>query len=70
MSGNRKTLHVDPEHVPYGNFHFAGAGEASWFEFATAIIGLAEKRLPKPPKLLPIPTRDYPTPATLLSIQG
>jgi len=54
----------DPEHAPYGNFHFAGAGETSWFEFATAIIGLAEKRLPKPPKLLPIPTRDYPTPAT------
>ena len=33
----------DLEHAPYGNFHFAGAGEASWFEFATAIIGLAEK---------------------------
>ena len=54
----------DLEHAPFGNFHFAGAGEASWFEFATAIIGLAEKWLPKPPKLLPIPTRDYPTPAT------
>ena len=44
-------------------YHFAGAGEASWFEFATAIIGLAGKWLSKPPKLLPIPTRDYPTPA-------
>jgi len=52
----------DLEHAPYGNFHFAGAGEASWFEFATAIIDLA--RLPRPPELLPIPTRDYPTPAT------
>ena len=33
----------DPEHAPYGNFHFAGAGEASWFEFATAIIGLGRE---------------------------
>jgi len=54
----------DPEHALYGDFHFAGAGGASWFEFATAIIDLAEKRLPNPPKLLPILTRDHPSPAT------
>jgi dTDP-4-dehydrorhamnose reductase len=53
----------DPEHAPYGTYHFAGAGETSRFEFARAIIRLAEKRLPKPPQLLPIPTLEYPTPA-------
>ena len=51
------------EHAPYGVYHFAGAGQASWFEFATAIIDLAGKRLSGPPEVLPIPTRDYPTPA-------
>ena len=51
------------EHAPYGVYHYAGAGEASWFEFAIAIIDLAGKRLSRPPEVLPIPTRDYPTPA-------
>ena len=45
------------EHAPYGVYHYAGAGEASWFEFATAIIDLAGKRLSRPPEVLPIPTR-------------
>jgi dTDP-4-dehydrorhamnose reductase len=53
----------EPEYAPYGIYHYAGAGEASWFEFATAIINLAGKRLSRQLEVLPIPTRDYPTPA-------
>ena len=34
-----------PEQAPYGIYHFAGAGEASWFEFASAIVDLAADRL-------------------------
>ena len=49
------------EHAPYGVYHYAGAGQASWFEFATAIIDLAGKRLSRQPEILPILTRDYPT---------
>ena len=52
---------ADTEQAPYGVYHYAGAGCASWFEFATAIIGLAGKRLSRQPEILPILTRDYPT---------
>lgn len=51
------------ENTPYGVYHFAGAGEASWFQFASAIIELAGNRIAKPPQLVPISTVDYPTPA-------
>ena len=53
-----------PDQVPYGIYHFAGAGEASWFEFASAIIHRAKGSLARVPKVLPIGTVDYPTPAT------
>ncbi len=52
------------ENTPYGVYHFAGAGEATWFQFASAIIELAGKQIAKPPQLVPIQTIDYPTPAT------
>lgn len=53
-----------PDRVPYGLYHFTGAGEASWFEFASEIIDLAKGSLARVPKVLPIGTADYPTPAT------
>jgi dTDP-4-dehydrorhamnose reductase len=56
-----------PEHAPYGTYHFAGAGEATWFEFASAIIDMASNRLGRLPQLAPIRTIDYPTPATRAS---
>jgi len=40
------------------------AGDASsWFEFACAIVDLAAGRLGKNPRVAPIRTSDYPTPA-------
>jgi dTDP-4-dehydrorhamnose reductase len=48
-----------------GTFHFTNEGVASWYDFALAVVEEAaatghELRLRR---LLPIPTRDYPTPA-------
>ena len=43
-----------------GLFHFAGEGAVSWFEFAAAIFAA---KGPPVPRVVPIPTRDYPTPA-------
>jgi dTDP-4-dehydrorhamnose reductase len=54
---------LKPEQAPYGIYHFAGAGEATWFEFAKAVVELAVDRLSRPPQVLPIRTIDYPTPA-------
>ena len=48
---------------PYGVYHFAGAGEATWFEFASSIVELASDRLGRSPQVLPIKTSEYPTPA-------
>jgi dTDP-4-dehydrorhamnose reductase len=52
-----------PEQAPYGIYHFAGAGEATWFEFAKEIVEMAGSRLRKTPQIVPIPTLEYPTPA-------
>lgn len=51
------------DQLPYGTYHFAGAGEATWFEFASAIVDLAADRLGRKPQVAPIRTADYPTPA-------
>ena len=53
----------DRDQLPYGTYHFAGAGEATWFEFARAIVDLAADRLGRKPQVVPIRTADYPTPA-------
>jgi dTDP-4-dehydrorhamnose reductase len=53
----------DPERAPYGIYHFAGAGEASRFEFATAIVDLSADRRARSPQVVPVRTADYPTPA-------
>jgi dTDP-4-dehydrorhamnose reductase len=52
-----------PGQAPYGTYHFAGAGEATWFEFAKEIVDSAADRLGKAPQMVPIPTIEYPTPA-------
>jgi dTDP-4-dehydrorhamnose reductase len=54
---------VEPERASYGIYHFAGAGEATWFEFAKAVVELAADRLPRSPQVLPIRAIDYPMPA-------
>ena len=41
-----------------GLYHLSGSGEASWFDFARAIIGPVER-----PRVVPITTEQYPTPA-------
>ena len=53
----------EPERAHYGIFHFAGAGEATWFEFAGAIVEMAGNRLARTPRIVPIRTSEYPTPA-------
>jgi dTDP-4-dehydrorhamnose reductase len=54
---------TDPDAGPYGTYHFAGAGAATWFDFAAAIVDLAGHRLGRKPQLVPIATSDYPTAA-------
>jgi dTDP-4-dehydrorhamnose reductase len=46
-----------------GLFHLTAAGETTWFGFTEAIIERARATLPRVPRLVPISTADYKTPA-------
>ncbi len=47
-----------------GLYHMSCAGETSWFGFAQAIFARAEVLGVKTPELVPIPSVEFPTPAT------
>jgi dTDP-4-dehydrorhamnose reductase len=47
--------------VPSGIYHMTAGGSTSWYGFACAIF--ASGVLPSPPRVEPISTSDYPTPA-------
>ena len=51
-----------PKNAHYGTYHYAGGGEATWFEFANAILEGASG-LPRKPTIAAIRTSEYPTPA-------
>jgi dTDP-4-dehydrorhamnose reductase len=53
---------LEPANVPYGIFHYAGAGDASWFEFAGTILEIIQERTGKSTKLTPISASEYRTP--------
>jgi dTDP-4-dehydrorhamnose reductase len=53
----------DSSEIPYGIYHFAGAGDTTWYGFAKAIVELASKELRNVPVVVPIKTSEYPTPA-------
>ncbi len=59
-----------PAHAPgaaSGLYHMTAAGATSWYGFAREILALQPPAAGAPgapgPRLVPIPTRDYPTPA-------
>jgi dTDP-4-dehydrorhamnose reductase len=54
---------AEPEQTQYGVYHFAGAGAATWFEFANAIVEQAAGQLGRLPQVVPIPTAQRPSPA-------
>lgn len=49
----------------FGLYHFSGLPFVSWFDFANEIFNLAKEKniIQKSPKLIAIPTSEYPTPA-------
>ncbi len=48
---------------PFGTFHMSGAGETTWAGFAQAVFAGSAARGGVSAQVLPIPTKDYPTPA-------
>ncbi len=47
-----------------GLYHMTCAGSTTWFGFARAIFARAAHLLPRQPELIPVSTREFPTPAT------
>lgn len=46
-----------------GTYHFAGAGATTWHGFASVIVEAQAQATGRRPKVTPISTADYPTPA-------
>jgi dTDP-4-dehydrorhamnose reductase len=55
-------LAAEPDRTDYGLYHFAGAGAATRFELAKAIIEQAARELRRIPRVEPISTAQYPSP--------
>ena len=60
-------LHIAPRLAHgdsiWGTYHFAGLGVTTWYGFAEKIIAAQAQLTGRRPKLVPISTADYPTPA-------
>jgi len=54
---------IEDEAAPTGTFHFSNAGAISWADFATEIFRQSSARGGPSADVVPIPSRDYPTPA-------
>jgi len=55
-------LLTDPQ-APTGTYHFVNSGEASWFDLASRCFERSAEQGNTVPRLKPIATSDYPTPA-------
>jgi dTDP-4-dehydrorhamnose reductase len=63
-TGELARAQVDRLAEASGLYHATAAGETTWFGFAQAIFEVAARHAPvKVPRLVPIATREYPTPA-------
>ena len=52
------------DHPPYGTYHFAGSGATTWHGFASRIVEAQGAYTGRLPRVLPITTKEYPTPAS------
>ncbi|MYM65142.1 dTDP-4-dehydrorhamnose reductase [Pseudomaricurvus sp. HS19] len=59
------TAYSKDHELPWGIYHCSNQGQCSWYDFACAIFAEAVEQgiLPRAPKVNPITTADYPTPA-------
>ena len=49
--------------APWGTYHYAGAGRASWYDLACEVVELQALHTGRRPVVEPITTDEYPTPA-------
>jgi len=51
------------KHASWGTYHFAGAGDATWFDFASEVIAAQRRFTGLAPTIRPVATEEYPTAA-------
>ena len=60
-------LHVAPRLATgeplFGTYHFAGTGAATWYDFVCHIVAVQAETTGRRPRVVPIATAEYPTPA-------
>lgn len=56
-------LYVDNSSTPWGLYHAAGGGAASWFDVAEETFSVSRQRAGPFANVTPIPSSEYPTPA-------
>lgn len=54
---------ADAASACYGTFHFANRGETTWHALAETVVRLQQSKTGRQPRVVPITTADYPTPA-------
>lgn len=54
---------ADAGRAKWGTYHFAGTGATTWHGFASEIVSAAARLGGRPVSVVPIETKDYPTPA-------
>ena len=56
-------LVVDDVNAPFGTYHFAGTGSATWYDFVCHVIAVQAEFTRRRPRVVPIATSEYPTAA-------
>ena len=51
------------DNAAWGTYHYAGAGFTTWYGLAEHVFEVQERATGRRPRLVPITTADYPTPA-------
>lgn len=53
---------LDTEKVLWGTYHFCGAGVATWYDFASAVLDeVAQRQTTRVARVSPVPSSSYPT---------
>jgi dTDP-4-dehydrorhamnose reductase len=55
--------YLEQKTLPWGTYHFANHGTLTWYDFASNVVEMQERWTSVRPKVTPIATADFPTPA-------
>jgi len=63
LSNIAEQVLASPKDIAWGTYHMTNSGETSWYGFAREIFGCLANQQALSPEIIPITTKEYPTPA-------